>query len=139
MKTFHLDILASDDPFYSGPCESLIVPSLQGKYGILANHINIIVALVPGALFYRIPGKKRKVVAVSHGILKVEDNAALVLVGSVELPEEIDVNRAKLDAEKAKEKILQSKSAQEYHNAQATLARSMSRLRVKGNYSHLKD
>lgn len=137
MKTFELNILAADDPFYTGPCESLIVPSLKGKYGILANHSNVIIAIVPGALFYRPPGEEDIVVSVSHGVLKVENNKVLMLVESVELPEEIDVNRARRDAEAAKEAILQSRSNQEYHNAQARLARSMSRLRVKGNYSSL--
>lgn len=137
MKTFHLNILAADDPFYTGACESLIVPSLQGKYGIMANHINIIIAIVPGALFYRVPGEERKVVAVSHGLLKVENNKALVLVDSVELPEDIDANRAKRAAENAKEEMLQSRSKQEYHNAKADLARATSRLRVKGNHERM--
>ncbi len=29
-KTFKLDILASDRSFYSGPCEMLIFPALDG-------------------------------------------------------------------------------------------------------------
>ena len=134
MNTFYLHILAADDPFYTGPCESLIVPSLQGKYGIQAKHTNMIIALVPGALFYRPPGETTKVVAVSHGLVKVENNEVLVLVASVEAPEEIDANRARQAADEAKEALLQSKSIQEHHAAQAQLARAMSRLRVKGNY-----
>ena len=30
-KTFKLDILASDRSFYSGPCEMLIFPALDGR------------------------------------------------------------------------------------------------------------
>lgn len=134
MNTFYLNILAADDPFYTGPCESLIVSSLQGKYGIMANHCNMIIAVIPGALFYRPPGQETKVVAVSHGLVKVENNEALVMVDSIELPEDIDANRAKRAADAAKEAILQHKSIQEYHAAQARLARAVSRLRVKGNY-----
>ncbi|HHZ03182.1 MAG TPA: ATP synthase F1 subunit epsilon [Tissierellia bacterium] len=134
MNTFHMNILAADKPFYTGPCESLIVPTSQGKYGIMANHVNILIAVVPGALFYRIPGEESKIVAVSHGLVKVENNEVLVLVDSVELPEEIDVNRAKRAAEEAKEAIVQSQSKQEYYAAQARLSRALSRLRVKSNY-----
>lgn len=133
-----MDILAADNPFYSGPCESLIIPSLQGKYGIMANHSNIIIAIIPGALFYRIPGEDTKVVAVSHGLVKVENNEVLILVDSVETPEEIDINRAKRAADAAREEILQNKSIQEYHSAQARLKRAVSRLRVKRNYSTYK-
>lgn len=138
MKTFHMNILAADDPFYTGACESLIVPSLQGKYGIMANHSNIIITVVPGALFFRPPGEETRVVAVSNGLVKVENNEVLVLVDSVEKPEDIDANRAKRAADAAREAILQNKSMQEYHAAQARLARAVSRLRVKGNYSAAK-
>lgn len=138
MNTFDMHILAADDPFYAGPCESLIVPSLQGKYGIMANHSNTIIAVVPGAMFYRPPGQKTKVAAISHGLVKVEDNQVLVLVDSVEPPEDIDANRAKRAADAAREAILQNKSIKEYHTAQARLARAVSRLRVKGNYGVLK-
>lgn len=134
MKTFQIDILAADDPFYTGPCESLIVPTSQGKYGIMANHRNIIISLVPGAMFYRPQGKETKVVAISHGLVKVENNEVLVLLASVEQVEDIDANRAKRAADEAREIILHSKSKKEHHDAQARLARAMSRLRVKDSY-----
>ena len=45
---FHLDILAASVPFYRGDCVSLVLPTTDGEYGILANHSNMIAALVPG-------------------------------------------------------------------------------------------
>lgn len=137
MSVFKINIVAADHPFYAGPCESLIVPSLQGKYGIMANHVNIIIAVVPGALFYRPPGETTQVVAVSHGLVKVENNKVLVLVDSVERAEDIDSSRAKHAADLAREAILQSNSINEYRVARARLSRAISRLRVKGNYGTL--
>ena len=55
----------------------------------------------------------------------------LVLVDSVERPEEIDAARAQREADEAREAMLQQKSRQEYQLAQASLARAMNRLRVK--------
>lgn len=138
MSTFHLDVLAADDPFYTGPCESLIVSSLQGKYGILPHHCNMILAVIPGALFYRPAGEREQIIAVSHGLVKVESNTVLVLVDSLERIEEIDANRAKRAADAAREVILQNKSMKEYRAAQARLARALNRLRVKGNYGFAK-
>lgn len=137
MSTFNIKILAADDPFLIGPCESLIVSSLQGKYGILPHHCNMIIALVPGALFYRQPGQATQVVTVSHGLVKIENNEVLVMVESIERVEDIDANRAKRAADAAREAILQNKNIQEYRIAQARLARALNRLRVKGNYSAL--
>ena len=72
MNTFNMHIYAADKPFYSGPCESLVVPSLDGTYGIWANHSNIIIAIIPGSLIYRLPGQQDEVVAVSHGLVRLK-------------------------------------------------------------------
>ena len=63
--------------------------------------------------------------------MKVEKNDVVILVDSVERPEEIDAARAQREADEAREAMLQKKSRQEYQLAQATLARAMNRLRVK--------
>ena len=69
--------------------------------------------------------------AVAEGLVKVENGEVLVLVDSIERPEEIDVNRVKRKAEEAEEAILQKKSRLEYRTAQADLARALNRLKVK--------
>lgn len=131
MKQFDIQILAADHVFYEGPCESLNVPTTQGLFGILANHSNLIAAIVPGRLIYRVPGGKNLYAAVSEGLLKVENNKVLVLVDSAERPEEIDANRALREVEEAKEEMLQKKSIMENRLAGANLARALNRLRVK--------
>ena len=50
MRTFHVDILAADKPFYRGDCQSLQIPIGNGQYGILAEHCNAIAAIVPGTI-----------------------------------------------------------------------------------------
>ena len=132
MDKFPVHILAADEPFYEGPCESLSVPTITGMYGVLAHHTNVILAIVPGTLRYRCEGEEEKLAAVSAGMMKVENGEVLVLVDSAERPEEIDANRAKEAADRAKEELLQKKSIQEYRMAQSNLARAVSRLRVKG-------
>lgn len=132
---FQVHILAADSPFYEGPCESLIVPTLQGQYGILAHHENLISAIVPGELFYKIPGEEKKAASVSEGLVIVEDNNVMVLVDSAEHPEEIDANRAKRAADAAKEEMLQKRSIEEYHTAQTKLARAINRLKVYNHYN----
>ena len=131
MKPFSVHILAADNVFYEGPCESLIVPAVDGQYGILADHSNTISAIVPGALTYRIPGSSDQIAAVSAGLVKIEDNDVLVLVDTAERPEDIDANRARRAADEAKEAILQKRSMQEYQAAQVNLARAINRLRIK--------
>ena len=136
MAAFNVHILAADNTFYEGQCESLIVPTADGQYGILAGHCNTISAVVPGIMTYRIPGEADHIAAVSSGLVKIENNDVLVLVDSAERPEDIDANRAKQAADAAKEAMLQKQSIREYHSAQLTLARAITRLRVKNENTH---
>lgn len=133
MTVFTLTVLAAEKTFYKGDCISLVVPTTQGLYGIQAHHSNMIAAIIPGMLKFTLPDGEVRVAAVSDGIVKVESNEALLLVGSAEKPEEIDEIRAKRSAEQAKEAILQKKSIQDYYVAQAQMARALNRLKVK-NY-----
>ena len=128
METFRVHILAADRSFYEGPCVSLTIPTSDGEQGILAHHSDMIAAVLPGTLRYRTPEGSVQLAAVSSGLVKIEKNEVLVLVDSVERPEEIDAARARREAREA---MLQKKSRQEYQLAQASLARAMNRLRVK--------
>ena len=133
MSTFRVHILAASHTFYDGECESLVIPTPRGQYGILDGHSNVISAIVPGTMSYRIPGEETKIAAVSSGLIKIENNEVLVLVDSAERPEEIDANRAKEAADAAREALLQKQSIREYRTAQTNLARAIARLRVKGS------
>ena len=131
MEVFQVHILAADRNFYEGPCESLTISTSDGEQGILAHHSNMIAAVLPGILRYRVPGEPEQVAAVSPGMVKVESNDVLVLVDSAERPEEIDAARAMREADEAREALLQQRSRQEHQLAQAALARALNRLRVK--------
>ena len=132
MDTFQVHILAADRTFYEGPCLSLTIPTGDGQRGILAHHSNMIAAVQPGLLRYQPPGEPVQLAAVSMGMVKVEHNDVLVLVDAAERPEEIDAARARREADEAREALLQKRSRQEYQLAQASLARALNRLRVKG-------
>ena len=69
--------------------------------------------------------------AVSAGMIKIEKNEVLILVDAAERPEDIDAVRARREADEAREALLQKNSIREYRSAQAALARSINRLRVK--------
>ena len=131
MEVFQAHILAADRSFYEGPCFSLTVPTSDGEQGILAHHSDMIAAVLPGTLRFQTPEGPAQTAAVSGGMVKIEKNEVLVLVDSVERPEEIDAARARREADEAREAMLQKKSRQEYQLAQASLARAMNRLRVK--------
>lgn len=130
MDTFQVHILAADKTFYEGPCVSLTIPTSDGELGIWAHHAAMIAAVQPGTLRYQLPEEEPQIAAISPGMVKVEKNVVLVLVDSIERPEEIDAVRARREADQAREIILQKKSRQEYQIAQGNLARALNRLRI---------
>ncbi|MCI8941578.1 MAG: ATP synthase F1 subunit epsilon [Oscillospiraceae bacterium] len=130
MEPFQVHILAADKTFYEGPCVSLTIPTSDGELGIWAHHAAMIAAVQPGTLRYQLPEEEPRIAATSPGMVKVEKNVVLVLVDSIERPEEIDAVRARREADQAREIILQKKSRQEYQIAQGNLARALNRLRI---------
>ncbi len=134
MSSYTVHILAAARPFYDGPCEYLSVPALLGQYAVMAHHSNEIIAIRPGPMHFRVPGGENQYAWVSSGMMKIEDNDVLILVDTIERPEEIDENRARLEEARAREELLQKKSIQEYYAAQSRLARAVSQLRVKRDY-----
>ena len=132
MKTFSFHLYGADRLFYEGECLSVIVPAVDGQYGVLADHANLITAIVPGELTFTLPNVSRpQTVAVACGIMKVEDNDVLVLVESVLRPEEIDADRARKEEAAAREALLQKRGRVEYRSAQAQLARAVTKLKVR--------
>ena len=130
MNTFTLKILAAERVFYDGACVSLTVPTLDGLYGVQARHEDVILAVVPGTLTVRTDLGDEIVAAVSGGVLKMEDNEALLLADTVERADEIDFRRAEQAAAWAKEKLRQKKSIQEQRVAMEHMARALSRLKT---------
>lgn len=131
MDTFGLKIIASDKVFYEGRCRKLIIPAPDGEKGILANHENMVIAIVVGMAKVQLSGEEEwKDLAVGSGFAEIVNNRVTLLVDTAERPEDIDVRHAKEQQERAEEQMRQKQSIQEYYHTQASLARAMNRLRV---------
>lgn len=136
MTEFSLEILAIEKTVYKGTCSSLVIPATDGQYGILPHHQNTIMAIVPGILRFTVNGGEEFVFVVSTGLVKIENNDVLVLVGTAERPEDIDALRAERAAEEAKEEIILKRSVQERRSAELKLARALTRMRAKENINN---
>ena len=134
MESFYVHILAEDHVLVRGECSSLVLPLIDGLYGIQAHHSSMISAIVPGVLSCTMADGSTFTAAVSNGLVKVEDNDVLVLVESAEKSGDIDALRARRDAEEAEAALRSHKTAMEYRIAQAALLRATSRLRASGSY-----
>lgn len=128
---FKAEILAADHQVFKGELEYISVPTLDGLYGIMANHSNTMVTVNTGTLTYREEGKAEIKLAVSNGFCKIEEGEVLVIVQTAETKEEIDIERARIAEENARKAIERTTTMREYHNAYAKLARALEREKLK--------
>jgi F-type H+-transporting ATPase subunit epsilon len=63
------------------------------------------------------------------------NNRVVMIVDTAEQPDEIDALRAQEALDRAKERLRQKQSIQEYYRTQASIARALSRLKEKSKYS----
>lgn len=131
MDSFGLKIIAIDKTFYDGMCRQVIVQASDGSLGIMAHHEESVIALKEGMLRIQTEDGEwiDSVAGIGHAHIAHEN--VIIIVDFVEKPEDIDVHRAKLALERAKEAMRQKQSIQEYHMSQANIARAMARLAAR--------
>ncbi len=130
-KEFNLKITTCDRSFYSGPCESIVLPAIDGEHGVLADHEPMVTAIVSGECRFTANGKQN-IIAVGQGSAEIKPEQVEVIVDTAEYPEEIDARRAEEAKIRAEEAMRQKQSILEYNHSQAALSRAMTRLKVKG-------
>ena len=130
-KEFNLKITTCDRSFYSGPCESIVLPAIDGEHGVLADHEQMVTAIVSGECRFTANGKQN-IIAVGQGFAEIKPEQVEVIVDTAEYPEEIDARRAEEAKIRAEEAMRQKQSILEYNHSQAALSRAMTRLKVKG-------
>ena len=108
--------------------DAVIATGTEGEMTILPNHAPLITALAPGLLTLR-TSVEETVFAVSGGFLEVNVNLVSVLADTAEYSHEIDVERAEVARDQAREIIDTTADSDEATNARSALSRALARLR----------
>ena len=129
MTTFALKVIASNRVFFDGAASLLVIPGIDGEYGIMAHHENTVIATREGLVRF-CPADGDEVMALAGiGFCEIDNNTVTFLADTVERPEEIDELRAQAELERAQEQMRQRRSQWEYQMSQASLARALERLK----------
>lgn len=129
MTPYRLKIVAPDKIFFDGETEQIIVRTTEGDVGILANHTSYVANLPAGPLRVKLDGAF-KYAAISGGVIKVSKDLVTILAVSIEWGSDIDVARAKLAEEKAREVLAEKSEGREFDKASFELKRALNRLSV---------
>jgi F-type H+-transporting ATPase subunit epsilon len=103
------------------------VPAADGELGILAGHTPLVARLQSGEIRMR-SGDDIQIFAVSGGFVEVQNDRVVVLAETAEMAHEIDLERARQSAERAKAALRSPSGPADMAQAEATLRRALARL-----------
>jgi F-type H+-transporting ATPase subunit epsilon len=114
--------------------EEVVVPGIEGYFGVLPGHAAFLTTLGIGEVMYRV-GRDEHYLAVSGGFAEVRNDKVIILADRAERPEEIDRARAERAKERAERRLSGrgSEDAIDYARATTALARALVRLQTAGH------
>jgi len=132
-NTIKLEVITPERLFYEGDVEMVIVRTLNGDEGFMANHAWACKLLSTGELWIQEKGAKDfRIAAIAGGYIDVQ-NQIVIFTDAAEWPEEIDEERAKAAKERAESKLrIEPKDSVDIELAKLAIARALTRIHVKG-------
>ena len=135
MADLKVDIITPAKKTFSGTAGSVTVPGTLGSFQILVGHAPILSTFEVGAIKVESADKSNKLFATSGGTVEVLSNNVKILADSLEPVEDIDVDRAKAAADRAKDRLARRhEEGIDVARAEAALARALNRIKVAEKY-----
>lgn len=131
MTTYRAEIVTPERHVYRGEVEMTILRGSEGDLGILAHHIPLVTALVPGPVELRQADGSVQFVAVSGGFLEVRGTSLTILARTAERAEDIDEARAEAAKSRAEARLQSRGPDVDIARAEAALARALARLKTR--------
>ncbi|OAS14572.1 F0F1 ATP synthase subunit epsilon [Paenibacillus oryzisoli] len=133
MSTFLLEIVTPERKVYAEQVDMVSVKGSEGELGILPNHIPLVTPLRIAPITVKKAGSKDAVIAVNGGFMEVRKDKVVILAESAELPEQIDIDRARAAKERAEKRLAETKQDNvDFKRAEASLQRALNRIGVSG-------
>ena len=127
-----VEILTPERVVMQTEADAVVVPAVDGELGILSQHAALLAELQAGEIRLR-RGDQIELFAVSGGFIDVRENRARIFVETAEMAQEIDAERARQAAERAKAALRNPQRDMSLEEAEAALRRALARLRVAEN------
>lgn len=129
-----LRVITPDHIVLDTQADTVRVPALDGSMGFLPRHANLVSALDMGFLTWRQDGKDHSLF-VSGGFVEIKKDTVRVVSEAGELPEDVDVERAREAEARARERLDQGRETSasiDILRAELALRRAQFRLRLAG-------
>ncbi len=126
-----LEIVTPERIVVAEDVDEVVLPGIEGEFGVLPGHIPFLTVLKVGVLTYKMEGVEEHL-AVSWGYVEVAHDSVKVLAETAEKATEIDISRAKIAREAAEKILTAGKEDTEYDEAKVKLEKAIIRTQVAG-------
>jgi F-type H+-transporting ATPase subunit epsilon len=137
MQPFNLEIITPAKIALSASVKSVTIPGALGEFQVLLNHAPLISTFEIGRVKVVKEDDSVLYFATAGGTAEILNNKVLILADSVELADEIDVDRAQKSLDRAKNRLAGDKKSIDVFRAEAALARAMNRISIVGKYTNM--
>ncbi len=126
------EVVTPDRKLLSAEADVVVLPGVEGQFGVLHGHVPFLSALDVGEMYYR-DGGKTEYLSVSGGFAEVTGKKVTIVAEAAELGREIDIERARKAMERAEKRLAQARTDDiDWARAEAALRRAMMRMKVAG-------
>jgi F-type H+-transporting ATPase subunit epsilon len=126
-----VEIVTQERTVFEGEVDSVNLPGMEGRLGILPNHSPLLTTLAYGEVIVK-QGGEEDYYAVGGGFAEVQPEKVIVLADSAEHSAEIDVGRAREARQRAVKMMEEGvpEDTERYAQIQASLQRAQIRINV---------
>ncbi|MCU0561854.1 MAG: F0F1 ATP synthase subunit epsilon [Desulfobacterales bacterium] len=127
-----LEIVTPEKIVVNEDAQIVVAPGVLGEFGVLIGHTPFLTALKTGAVRYTDTQGAEHVVFVSGGFAEALPTKVTVLAESAERRRDIDLERARAAAERARKRLAEQRSKDEmdFIRTQAALQRALQRMKI---------
>lgn len=131
MNKVRLQVISPDKVVFDGECTMIEYNTTEGFVGVLPGHVAMTQIIAPGKLTIYEEGKEKPMyAAVMSGIATIMPDNITLLTEVIEMPQEIDVERAKDAKARAEKRIADKKEGLDIARAEQAIKRANVRLEV---------
>jgi len=128
-KTIKLELVTPERHIFTQQVDELVCPGSEGSFGVLPGHIPLVAALKPGMLKIRV-GEEETVYAIGGGYAEIRPQKAVILADTAELAEDIDIEAARREKERALAQLKKGVHGAEMDTVEISLKKALARLSV---------
>lgn len=134
MAEINLEIITPEKIIYKDSVDSITVPGTKGMFQVLKDHAPLMSTIEIGVITFK-KNDESKYLTTAGGTIEVLNNNVLILADSVEVIEDIDIDRAERAKTRAEENIKKKKEEEiDFVRAELALKRAINRINAREKY-----